>query len=117
MHLPPFLIIPMMRTATSMGAGAIYSWALRLISKSKLNYSKGSIMTEKFSPSRIREFVDVVAKGNEDSFDQDATIDKALQALNLTDLKDKIPGMEITLMPHQVMGVAWMLEKEKSHIK
>ncbi|KAF4616900.1 hypothetical protein D9613_008762 [Agrocybe pediades] len=65
----------------------------------------------------IREFVDVVAKGNEDSFDQDATIDKALQALNLTDLKDKIPGMEITLMPHQVMGVAWMLEKEKSHIK
>lgn len=44
-------------------------------------------------------------------------MDKALAYLGLQHLDEKLPGMDISLMPHQVMGVAWMIEKEKSGIK
>ena len=41
-------------------------------------------------------------------------MDKALKFLGLKNLDDKLPGMEVSLMAHQVLGVAWMVEKEKS---
>jgi len=63
----------------------------------------------------IEEFVKEA--GNAETFDGNESVEKALSYLELSDLQDKIPGMEITLMAHQVMGVAWMLEKEKSNLK
>jgi len=38
---------------------------------------------------------------------------KALAYLDLNTQSDRIPGMTITLLPHQLMGVAWMLQQEK----
>ncbi|KAF8906844.1 SNF2 family N-terminal domain-containing protein [Gymnopilus junonius] len=49
-----------------------------------------------------------------ETFDKSDSVDKALAELGLQSLEDKFPGMEITLMKHQVLGVAWMLNKEKS---
>jgi len=41
-------------------------------------------------------------------------VDKALKFLGLKNLDDKLPGMEVSLMAHQALGVAWMVEKERS---
>lgn len=49
-----------------------------------------------------------------DDFQEDTTIETDLVKLGLKDLNDKLPGMKITLMPHQVIGVAWMITKEKT---
>ena len=59
----------------------------------------------------------LVEAGNAENFDGNETVDKALAYLDLKHLDEKLPGMDITLMAHQVMGVAWMLEKEKSGIR
>ena len=41
-------------------------------------------------------------------------MEKALKFLGLKNLDDKLSGMEVSLMAHQVLGVAWMVDKEKS---
>jgi len=41
---------------------------------------------------------------------------KALHYLGLNGQGDRIPGMTITLLPHQLMGVAWMLQQEKGSL-
>ena len=46
-------------------------------------------------------------------FDGNASIDEALAKLGLKDLYTPIPGMEVALMPHQAIGVAWMLDMER----
>lgn len=55
--------------------------------------------------------------GNAEQFDDNASVAQALAKLGLKDQFDLIPGMEISLMAHQVIGVAWMVEKEKSALK
>jgi len=55
--------------------------------------------------------------GNAESFDGNESVDKALEHLGLKDRNDKIPGMDVTLMTHQAIGVAWMLDKERSSFK
>ncbi|KAI0334280.1 hypothetical protein GY45DRAFT_94057 [Cubamyces sp. BRFM 1775] len=35
-----------------------------------------------------------------------------MQKLGLKDIKDLIPGMEIRLLPHQLIGVSWMVKQE-----
>lgn len=54
--------------------------------------------------------------GNAEQFDGNASINKALERLGIPDLNTPPLGMKITLMPHQAIGVAWMLDKEKSAI-
>ena len=58
----------------------------------------------------------LVAAGNVETFDGNESVDKALKYLELKNLDDKLPGMEVSesLMAHQALGVAWMVEKEKS---
>ncbi|THH32586.1 hypothetical protein EUX98_g1602 [Antrodiella citrinella] len=56
----------------------------------------------------------LMSAGNAENFDGNARLDEALKTLNLKNLVDPLPGMEVALMPHQVIGVAWMLAKEKS---
>ncbi|KAF9465092.1 SNF2 family N-terminal domain-containing protein [Collybia nuda] len=55
--------------------------------------------------------------GNAEQFDGNASVDQALEKLGLRSQYDLIPGMEVALMPHQTIGVAWMLEKEQSSLK
>ncbi|CCM00776.1 uncharacterized protein FIBRA_02818 [Fibroporia radiculosa] len=56
----------------------------------------------------------LIAAGNAEQFDGNARVDKALDALGLDGLYRPLDGMEVALMPHQAIGVAWMLDKEKS---
>lgn len=56
----------------------------------------------------------MIEAGNAETFDGNESVEKALMYIGLRNLQEKIPGMDITLMAHQAMGVAWMLEKEKS---
>ncbi len=51
--------------------------------------------------------------GNAEQFDKNASVKDALYKLGLPDLNTPLPSMQITLMPHQAIGVAWMLEKER----
>jgi hypothetical protein len=43
-----------------------------------------------------------------DDFHEDTDVDTALKGLDLTRLEDKIDGLNVQLMPHQVQGVHWM---------
>ena len=55
--------------------------------------------------------------GNAACFDGNANLDKALKRLGLTAQYQLLPGMEVALMPHQTIGVAWMLDKEASKLR
>ncbi|KAJ3780230.1 SNF2 family N-terminal domain-containing protein, partial [Lentinula aff. detonsa] len=59
----------------------------------------------------------LVEAGNAESFDQDATVGEALKKLGIPSMFTLLPGMEVALMTHQIIGVAWMSEKEKSYLK
>ena len=50
--------------------------------------------------------------GNSDYFDGDAKVEASLKTLGLPNLSTLLPGMEVALMPHQVIGVDWMLKQE-----
>ncbi|KAG6855888.1 hypothetical protein H0H87_009686, partial [Tephrocybe sp. NHM501043] len=55
--------------------------------------------------------------GNAEQFDGNAKIDQALEKLGLKTQYDLLPGLEVALMPHQTVGVSWMVDKEKSSFK
>lgn len=59
----------------------------------------------------------LIQAGNAEVFDGNERVEDALKYLGLKSLNDIIPGMEVPLMAHQVMGVKWMLEKEHSYFK
>ncbi|KAF7800359.1 hypothetical protein EIP86_011609 [Pleurotus ostreatoroseus] len=59
----------------------------------------------------------LIAAGNTEQFDGNANVDKALQKLGLQTIYQPLAGMEVALMPHQAIGVAWMLEKERGAMK
>jgi hypothetical protein len=44
-----------------------------------------------------------------EDFEDMPTIQKAATNLGLTSPEGKIPGMEIKLMPHQLIGVDWLV--------
>ena len=48
-----------------------------------------------------------------DDWGADGDVEGALQKLGMETLNDKPEGLEINLMAHQVLGVAFMLEMEK----
>lgn len=56
----------------------------------------------------------LVEAGNAAFFDENASVHEALRKLGLKALFQPLPGMEVALMPHQAIGVAWMLEKERN---
>ena len=61
--------------------------------------------------SSIKRYLEVA--GNSDYFDGDAKVEASLKALGLPNLSTLLPGMEVALMPHQVIGVDWMLKQER----
>ncbi|OJT08730.1 hypothetical protein TRAPUB_340 [Trametes pubescens] len=42
------------------------------------------------------------------------TVKKAMDDLGIKDKKDLIPGMEVRLLPHQLIGVNWMTKQERA---
>ncbi|KAF9220758.1 hypothetical protein BS17DRAFT_786466 [Gyrodon lividus] len=67
------------------------------------------------NPDDISKFL--IAAGNSEFFDGNATVDKALERLGLKSQYQLLPGMAVSLMPHQTIGVAWALDREKSSDK
>ncbi|KAG8907736.1 hypothetical protein FRC01_007593, partial [Tulasnella sp. 417] len=54
----------------------------------------------------------LVSAGNAEIFEKDASVHSSLEYLRLRDLSQNFHGMKIPLLPHQVLGVAWMAKKE-----
>lgn len=52
----------------------------------------------------MQEFIAQAAKDDDDRLE---SIDHSAQLLGLQSRDDILPGMEITMMKHQLMGVAW----------
>ena len=40
----------------------------------------------------------------------------AAKALGLYNTTDRLPGMQVPLMPHQLIGVAWMVKQELGNV-
>lgn len=47
-----------------------------------------------------------------DEFKDAISVNEAQAKLNLKSQDDILPGMRVRLLPHQIVGVAWMLEQE-----
>ncbi|KAH9985885.1 SNF2 family N-terminal domain-containing protein [Russula compacta] len=58
---------------------------------------------------RLAEFV----SKSIDNLAQDMHVKDGMKYLGLKDAKDILPGMEVRLIPHQIIGVSWMLMQEK----
>ncbi|PPQ65989.1 hypothetical protein CVT26_010649 [Gymnopilus dilepis] len=65
-------------------------------------------------PDDLEHFIKEAS--NAETFDKGGSVEKGLAELGLSDLDDKLPGMEVSLMKHQVLGVSWMLKKEQSNL-
>ncbi|KAI0070881.1 hypothetical protein K474DRAFT_1737680 [Panus rudis PR-1116 ss-1] len=48
-----------------------------------------------------------------DNLSHGLTVQKAMEKLGLRNKRDLIPGMEVRLLPHQIIGVSWMVDQEK----
>jgi hypothetical protein len=46
----------------------------------------------------------LIAAGNAEQFDGNASVDKALEKLGLHSQYQLLPGMSVALMPHQTIG-------------
>ncbi|KAG8896479.1 hypothetical protein FRC01_011756, partial [Tulasnella sp. 417] len=43
------------------------------------------------------------------------TVQEALVNLRMAESGDLLPGLDVRLLPHQIVGVSWMLNKERNH--
>ncbi|KAJ6499605.1 SNF2 superfamily protein [Mycena vitilis] len=55
----------------------------------------------------------LIEAGNAELFDGNESIDKALEKLGLQSTHELLPSLDIPLMPHQLLCVAWMVENEQ----
>ncbi|KAL7418957.1 hypothetical protein Q5752_006641 [Cryptotrichosporon argae] len=47
-------------------------------------------------------------------FAEDLTVEDAMRKIGLDNINDKVPGATFTLMAHQILGVSFMVEREKA---
>lgn len=43
-------------------------------------------------------------------------VQDAARALGLSTTTERLPGMQVSLMPHQLIGVSWMIKQEHGRI-
>lgn len=55
----------------------------------------------------------LVAAGNSEQFDGNASVDKALEKLGLHGQYELIPGMTVALMPHQIIGEPFEYDRRR----
>lgn len=53
---------------------------------------------------RVKEFIAEVANDNDERLE---SVDDAARILGIESREDYIPGMNVMLRPHQIIGVAW----------
>ncbi|KAG8848479.1 hypothetical protein FRB91_010773 [Serendipita sp. 411] len=63
---------------------------------------------------RIKNFLEHY---DQESFGGQKTVQDGLFALNLPELGATLPGMQTALLAHQVIGVSWMLQREREDAK
>ncbi|PBK96912.1 hypothetical protein ARMGADRAFT_989149 [Armillaria gallica] len=66
---------------------------------------------------KLDEFVAQFVTSAINNVSHGLTVKSAMKSLGLKDEKDTVPGLEVRLLPHQLIGVTWMLDKEKSKDK
>ncbi|CAA7262708.1 unnamed protein product [Cyclocybe aegerita] len=64
-------------------------------------------------PDQEQRLADFVTKSIENT-GQNVSVKDAMKKLGLKDNRDLLPGVEVRLLSHQAIGVAWMLDKERS---
>ncbi|KAF8176997.1 SNF2 family DNA-dependent ATPase [Pholiota molesta] len=64
-------------------------------------------------PDQEQRLAEFVTKSIENT-SSNLTVKEAMKKLGLSDARDLLPGLEVRLLNHQAIGVAWMLEKERS---
>ncbi|EIW77192.1 hypothetical protein CONPUDRAFT_168183 [Coniophora puteana RWD-64-598 SS2] len=67
------------------------------------------------NPEDLNQFL--LSAGNAEQFEGNESVDNALQRLGLRAQHEHLPGMTISLLAHQVIGVAWALDREKHRDK
>ncbi|KAM0793370.1 hypothetical protein ACM66B_000825 [Microbotryomycetes sp. NB124-2] len=72
----------------------------------ELDYGLGSYLANQ---ADFEEFLHTVQGAD---FEGNATVQEAAAKLKLSRQTDKIPGMSVPLLPHQLIGVAWMYDQE-----
>ncbi|KAF8958574.1 SNF2 family N-terminal domain-containing protein [Flammula alnicola] len=65
-------------------------------------------------PDQEQRLADFVTKSIENTANS-LTVKDSMKKLGLKNNRDLLPGVEVRLLNHQAIGVAWMLEKEKGH--
>ncbi|KAF8888452.1 SNF2 family N-terminal domain-containing protein [Gymnopilus junonius] len=65
-------------------------------------------------PDQEQRLADFVTRSIENT-SNGLTVKEAMKRLGLKDKRDLLPGLEVRLLSHQVIGVSWMLERERSH--
>lgn len=78
-------------------------------------YDFAIVVQEVMLPFSFEKFL--IQAGNTEVFDGNERVEDAVKYLGLKTLHDPLPGMEVNLMAHQIIGVKWMVEKEKSDFK
>lgn len=61
---------------------------------------------------RYRRYV--TEAGNAELLGESTDVNDALSTLGLRSLNERLPGMKTVLMPHQVIGVAWLVNQERN---
>ncbi|KAF9528788.1 SNF2 family N-terminal domain-containing protein [Crepidotus variabilis] len=69
-------------------------------------------MTDVGGPDQEQRLADFVTKSIEDT-SSTVSVKEAMKKIGLKDKHDIIPGLEVRLLSHQCIGVAWMLQKER----
>ncbi|KAL1695226.1 SNF2 family N-terminal domain-containing protein [Schizophyllum commune] len=59
----------------------------------------------------------LVEAGNSEQFEDNATVDQAQKKLGMKNQYQLLEGMQVPLMAHQAIGVAWMVDRERSKMK
>ncbi|WWD10365.1 hypothetical protein V865_008500 [Kwoniella europaea PYCC6329] len=68
---------------------------------------------EEFDRPRTEEGLHSFFDENLKDFIEDTTVEESLNRLGLNSMDDRLPDLKIKLMAHQILGVDFMIEKEK----
>ncbi|KIY72134.1 hypothetical protein CYLTODRAFT_418117 [Cylindrobasidium torrendii FP15055 ss-10] len=84
----------------------------------RVNYDQGTVIRAidvggVDQDQKISEFI----SGKIDNASHGYTVASAMERLGMTSLEDIIHGLEVRLLRHQVIGLAWMLDMEHSEYK
>ncbi|KAG8781251.1 hypothetical protein FRC16_002901 [Serendipita sp. 398] len=77
-------------------------------------YQPREVPTARLADQRIKNFLEHY---DQESFGGQKTVQDGLVALNLPELGATLPGMQTALLAHQVIGVSWMLQREREDAK